>query len=268
VPATRKRTRKPEASLGAVLDRLVAAAAEDPEASFADLTAAAGLDKARDFVGAPLAGLDLRGEDLRGFDFTEADLRKTDFRGANMAGVAIGGADTAGARGLVLRSSATQRSAEPPYDYDEAKRMILAGIAPPAAWVPSILNLDLSGTDLRDLSPLVGLAALRALSCSETQVIDLAPLAGLTALEVLGCSGTRVSDISPLAGLTSLARLDLRRTEVWDFSPLDHLTNLKILGKRRRRRLAPDGDPFGIATMTRGILRGVSSAIRPRRGRS
>lgn len=272
MPATRKRTRKSPPSLGEVLDRLVAAAADNAEASFADLVAAAGLDKTRDFVGASLAGLDLRDEDLRGFDFTGADLRKTDFRGANMAGVSTAGADAAGALGLVPQSTAApRRRAEAPFAPDEARRMILAGMAPPEAWVPSITMLDLSHTELGDLSPLAGLTALQWLSCAGTRIADLSPLARLVQLEILLLNRTAIIDLSPLTGLAKLRVIDLSGTEVEDLSPLDHLTDLEmIVGKRRRRhpRVAPAGDPFGIGTMARGILRGVSAVIRPGKGRS
>src|SRR5690242_16636778 len=120
-----------------MLDRLAAAAPADPEAGFAGL-AAAGLVKGRDFMGAPLSGLDLRGEDLRGFNFTGADLRGSDLRDANMDGVPTEGANTTGALGLLPRSSGGPRPAPQPFDLEEARRMILSGVSPPPAWVPSI----------------------------------------------------------------------------------------------------------------------------------
>jgi len=56
--------------------------------------------------------------------------------------------------------------------------------------------LDLSFTDISDLSPLAGLKGLHTLGLSRTKVSDLAPLAGLTGLQSLGLYGTKVSGAS------------------------------------------------------------------------
>src|SRR3954462_14126554 len=114
-------------SLGEILDRLVEEASGETPASFAALAKEAGLDPARDFVGASLREIDLRGEDLRGFDFSKADLVGADLRGANTEGVSFSGADITGCLGLprdVLPAS--EKLPEPPSDFDpgEVKRMI------------------------------------------------------------------------------------------------------------------------------------------------
>jgi uncharacterized protein YjbI with pentapeptide repeats len=83
-----------------ILDRLIGEAERDERASFAGLARAAGLDPARDFIGAFLASLDFRDEDLRGFNFSDADLTGADFRRANLAGVRFEGAILTGAIGL------------------------------------------------------------------------------------------------------------------------------------------------------------------------
>jgi pentapeptide repeat protein len=82
------------------LDRLIVEAERNEDASFAALARAAGLDPARDFIGASLADLDFRDEDLRGFDFSGADLTGADFRRANITGVRFEGAILTGAIGL------------------------------------------------------------------------------------------------------------------------------------------------------------------------
>ncbi len=82
------------------LDRLIDETERDKRGSFAALVRAAGLDPARDFIGAFLADLDFRDEDLRGFDFSRADLTGADFRRANIAGVRFEGAILTGAIGL------------------------------------------------------------------------------------------------------------------------------------------------------------------------
>ncbi|WP_321500739.1 leucine-rich repeat domain-containing protein [Breoghania sp.] len=135
---------------------------------------------------------------------------------------------------------------------DRAREMILAGQAPPEAWVPHIRelffrtndlidltllsgltalqSLHLSHTEVTDLTPLAGLAALQSLGLSGTQVTDLAPVAGLTALQSLYLSHTQVTDLSPVAGLTALQWLDLSETQVTDLTPLTGLTALQSLG--------------------------------------
>jgi GTPase SAR1 family protein len=61
---------------------------------------------------------------------------------------------------------------------------------------------------------------MRQLDISDTQVSDLSPLAGLEPLERLLAPGTQVSDLSPLKGLWRLRELDLSATQVSDLAPL------------------------------------------------
>jgi hypothetical protein len=82
------------------LDRLITETELNESVSFASLVKEAGLNPARDFVGASLADVDFRDEDLRGFDFSGADLTGADFRRANLAGVLFVGAILTGAIGL------------------------------------------------------------------------------------------------------------------------------------------------------------------------
>ena len=121
-----------------------------------------------------------------------------------------------------------------PFTIGKARAMILRGEAPPAAWVPMIDELDLSGahgfTDARCLS---GLTALTSLSASGTGIVDLRPLAGLTALTSLKLSFTSIADVSPLAGLTALSLLDLEFTSIADVCPLAGLTALTQLDLSR-----------------------------------
>src|SRR4051794_19680623 len=79
-------------ALGETLGRVVEAALADENISFRMLAEAAGLDPARDFVGASLVNVDFRDEDLRGFNFAKADLTGADFRRANIEGVSFDGA--------------------------------------------------------------------------------------------------------------------------------------------------------------------------------
>jgi hypothetical protein len=113
---------------------------------------------------------------------------------------------------------------------EQARRMILAGHAPPEAWRPFILHLNFIGeTALTDMVPLAGLTALQNLLLTRTQVSDVAPLAGLTALQNLLLTRTQVSDVAPLAGLTAMLSLYLTGTQVSDVAPLAGLTALQNL---------------------------------------
>ena len=124
--------------------------------------------------------------------------------------------------------------------YDLADRLVKSGITPQALrrldngrW-----DLDLSGTNVTDLTPLQGLpierlglfktnvadlSALRGmplkyLQLSITPIADLGPLRGMP-LKELRLFRTRVSDLSPLQGM-SLERIELGYTEVTDISVL------------------------------------------------
>ena len=79
-----------------------------------------------------------------------------------------------------------------------------------------VTDLDLSKTNISDLSPLAGMSGLTTLDLWGTRVSDLSPLAGLSGLTSLVLYNTRVSDLSPLAGLAKLKVLFLGGTAVSD----------------------------------------------------
>ena len=95
--------------------------------------------------------------------------------------------------------------------------------------LPSLQYLDLSGTPVSDLSVLEKLTSLQSLSLSGTQVSDLSGLEKLPSLQYLDLSGTPVSDLSVLEKLTSLQVLELSGTPVSDLSVLEKLTSLQVL---------------------------------------
>jgi Leucine-rich repeat (LRR) protein len=90
----------------------------------------------------------------------------------------------------------------------------LARIPESVATLPALAALDLSFTQVTDLSPLPHLPALARLSLGGTQVTDLSPLAHLSALADLSLAHTQVTDLSPLAALTGIERLDITETRV------------------------------------------------------
>jgi hypothetical protein len=145
----------PEDNLAETFGRVIETALGDRNVSFRALAEAAGLNPASDFVGALLGDVDFRDEDLRGFNFDKSDLTGSDFRRANVEGVSFEGAVLTNVIGLPVLG--------PPADFDlaEVKRMILAGVAPPAEWGPFIRELDFTREPLTDISPLAGLSGLR-----------------------------------------------------------------------------------------------------------
>jgi Leucine Rich repeats (2 copies) len=89
--------------------------------------------------------------------------------------------------------------------------------------------LNLSRTQVSDLSSLSSLTQLQYLNLSRTQISDLSSLSSLTQLQYLNLSGTQISDLSSLSSLTQLQYLNLSRTQVSDLSLLSSLTQLQYL---------------------------------------
>jgi hypothetical protein len=215
----------PRLTLSPATLRSIVAVLDAQTDGFVALVRLAGLDRGRDFRGAILDGVDFGTDDVGGFDFSGADLTGADLRRAAGLDKIITDSNT--------RLPDHARRLPPDFDLDEAKRMILAGDAPPKAWRPLITELILLWDGwkkgIRDLSPLSELTSLRSLQLMNTRVNDVSPLSGLTALQRLDLRGTQVIDISPLSGLTALQSLDLADTQVSDVSSLRGLTSLQWL---------------------------------------
>ena len=93
----------------------------------------------------------------------------------------------------------------------------------------SLTSLDLSFTGVSDISALSKLTSLTSLNLCWTGASDISALSNLTSLTTLYLSWTGVSDISALSKLTSLTSLDLSSTEISDISALSKLTSLTSL---------------------------------------
>lgn len=89
-----------------------------------------------------------------------------------------------------------------------------------------ISSLNLSGSNLVDLSPLDTQTSLRVLVVSNSPVQDISPITNLRHLYFLDLSGTSISDINALTNLDMLSHLDISNTRVEDVSPLAGLHNL------------------------------------------
>jgi Leucine-rich repeat (LRR) protein len=102
----------------------------------------------------------------------------------------------------------------------DARRVSLADEEPATVWtvhgierIEHIEELDLSRTNVADLTPLAKLKHLRTLNVSHTPVADLTPLAGMTSLEELDLRGTRVRALEALRTLTNLRVLWVDKVE-------------------------------------------------------
>jgi hypothetical protein len=137
--------------------------------------------------------------------------------------------------GAVLkRERAEPQSVDPTkppadFDMDEVHAMILRREAPPARWVPWIMEIYLSDSLITDLESIEGLTALQMLDLERTQVTDLEPIRGLTALQTLDLSNTQITDLEPIRGLRALQTLSLGGTPVSDLEPIRALTALQAL---------------------------------------
>jgi len=78
-----------------------------------------------------------------------------------------------------------------------------------AEYLTGVINLDLSGNQISDISPLNGLTELEALNVANDPVTSIAPLAGLTNLMQLSIDNTQVKDLTPIASLANLRELTL-----------------------------------------------------------
>ena len=111
-------------------------------------------------------------------------------------------------------------------DFSERADLVDLGFV---ANFPRLRRLDLTGTGVRDLAPLVGARRLERLSLIRTAVDDLTPLVHLPVLAELTIDRTGVTDLTPLAGSTTLRRLDLGETPIGDLAQLGMLPSLTVL---------------------------------------
>jgi Leucine-rich repeat (LRR) protein len=94
----------------------------------------------------------------------------------------------------------------------------------------NLVNLDLSGNNFSDLSPLSFLTSLESLNLeSNIDIDDLRPLANLTSLVSLGLGDNSIVNLQPLVGLDNLEFLSLYSNFLEDITPLASLANLSVL---------------------------------------
>lgn len=90
-------------------------------------------------------------------------------------------------------------------------------------------SLNLSYTDVKDLTPLISLRNLKSLDLSHTTISDIISLRKINKLETLYLNATNIKKIRPLIGLKNLSELHIENTRVNNIRPISHLTNLKVV---------------------------------------
>lgn len=91
-------------------------------------------------------------------------------------------------------------------------------------------SLNLSGNNIADLSPLMDIPGLEELSIKDNRIGDLRPLLGLSTIKTLNAEGNLVRSVAALSGLVNLEELYLSGNTLDDLSGISRLTKLKTLG--------------------------------------
>ena len=93
-----------------------------------------------------------------------------------------------------------------------------------------LTKLDLSGNEISDLSPLMNLPKLEWIDVSDNQLTDLRPLMGMDKLKYIDASGNSITGTSPVSMMNGIEELYLNDNPIGDFSGLRKTKSLKVLG--------------------------------------
>lgn len=99
----------------------------------------------------------------------------------------------------------------------------------------NLKRLELTGNEIKDLSPLKYLTKLEELRLSDNLIEDITVLKDLTNLEILLISGNKIKDITPLKKLTNLISLRLAKNIIESLEGIEDLVNLKVLRIRENK---------------------------------
>ncbi len=117
---------------------------------------------------------------------------------------------------------------------------------PDLSGLPEVLEINLSGIPISDLSPIAECSSLQRLFLGNTPVEDLAPIANIASLNELYLHNTQVSSIYALSKLENLNVLTLSETFVSDISHLRSLKNLKWIDLKNTKV----SSLFGLSDLT------------------
>lgn len=90
-------------------------------------------------------------------------------------------------------------------------------------------SLDLSGSSIKTLGPVLKFRKINYLRFDDTEVQDLSPLADMKTLLSISGKHTRVKTLEPLSNLTELQYLNFENTEVSSLASLRSLDKLEYL---------------------------------------
>ncbi len=93
----------------------------------------------------------------------------------------------------------------------------------------TLTNLDLSNSQIVDLSPLSSLTNLTSINLIDNQITDLKPLTRLTKLNFALLAKNKITDISPLSSLNNLTYLVLDENQITKANALSSLNKLIVL---------------------------------------
>lgn len=99
----------------------------------------------------------------------------------------------------------------------------------PLAQLIGLRVLDLSGTNVTDLTPIRNLTELVELDLGRTKIFDLTPLKYSTKLARLNINNTEIRSVAVFEKMSALQNLEMHGTHVFDFEPLSYLTSLVTL---------------------------------------
>ncbi|MGL6058658.1 MAG: leucine-rich repeat domain-containing protein, partial [Culicoidibacterales bacterium] len=92
-----------------------------------------------------------------------------------------------------------------------------------------IVELNISGSRITDLTGLEYATRLNILYAQNNQITDVSPLANLTNLEGLHIYDNQISDITPLENLTNLRTLYIHNNPISDITAIAKMKNLAAL---------------------------------------
>ena len=90
-------------------------------------------------------------------------------------------------------------------------------------------SLDMSGSGVVNLRPIVKFKKLIKLSFNNTKIHDLSPLSELRTLEEIRGNSSAITNVGPLANLRSLKELHFNSTNIASVAPLNRLENLSFV---------------------------------------
>ncbi|MGY6744261.1 MAG: leucine-rich repeat domain-containing protein [Cecembia sp.] len=130
-------------------------------------------------------------------------------------------------------------------DLSEAWKMVLAYINPELdkpvpsiediSYTVSMDSLDISGSMIGSLGPVLKFRKLSYLNFDNTPVQDLAPLSEIRTLTSISGKNSSVSSLQPLVNLSGLVRLDFENAPTQSIQPIQGLSDLVYLNVDRSR---------------------------------